>query len=67
MNKINISSDIKDAFYQRLRVTLEDKKIREPFELYPDSIKAMNKVVEEKVRLFNDDDKLKYYVLDEMI
>ncbi|MBE5847719.1 MAG: ketose-bisphosphate aldolase [Lachnospiraceae bacterium] len=67
VNKINISSDIKDAFYQRLRITLEDKKIREPFELYPDSIKAMNKVVEEKVRLFNDDDKLKYYVLDEMI
>ena len=67
ISKVNISSDIKDAFYQRLRVTLEDKKIREPFELYPDSVKAMNEVVEHKVKLFNDDDKLKYYVLDEMI
>lgn len=63
INKINISSDIKDAFYQRLRVTLQDPKIREPFELYPDSVKAMNEVVAEKIRLFQDDDKAKYYTL----
>lgn len=67
INKINISSDIKDAFYQRLRITLQDPKIREPFDLYPDSVAAMNEVVEHKIRLFNDDDKLKYYVLDEML
>ena len=65
--KINISSDTKDAFYQQLRVTLTDKKIREPFELYTDSVKAMNEVVERKVRLFNDDDKLQYYVLNDML
>ncbi len=63
INKINISSDIKDALYQRLRITLQDPKIREPFELYPDSIKAMNEVVAEKIRLFQDDDKAKYYTL----
>lgn len=63
INKINISSDIKDAFYQRLRITLQDPKIREPFELYPDSVKAMNEVVAEKIRLFQDDDKAKYYTL----
>lgn len=63
INKINISSDIKDAFYQRLRITLKDPKIREPFELYPDSVKAMNEVVAEKIRLFQDDDKAKYYTL----
>ena len=67
INKINISSDIKDAFYQQLRLTLEDKKLREPFELYPASVDAMNKVVEHKVRLFNDDDKVKYYIPDQMI
>lgn len=61
INKINISSDIKDAFYQRLRITLQDPKIREPFELYPDSVKAMNEVVVHKIKLFNDDDKAKYY------
>ncbi len=63
INKINISSDIKDALYQRLRITLKDPKIREPFELYPDSVKAMNEVVAEKIRLFQDDDKAKYYTL----
>jgi len=63
INKINISSDIKDAFYQQLRITLEDKKIREPFELYPVSVEAMNEVIEHKVKLFNDDDKVKYYTL----
>ena len=68
INKINISSDIKDAFYQQLRVTLtNDPKVREPFELYPDSVKAMNEVVEHKIRLFNDDDKLKYYDLTELL
>lgn len=67
INKINISSDIKDAFYQELRLTLKDPKIREPFELYPASVDAMKKVIEHKVRLFNDDDKVKYYVLNDMI
>ena len=68
INKINISSDIKDALYQRLRITLaNDPKIREPFELYPDSIEAMNECVEQKIKLFNDDDKLQYYVLNDML
>lgn len=67
VNKINISSDIKDAFYQELRKTLEDMKVREPFELYPSSVTAMQEVVEDKIRLFNDDDKVKYYELDKMI
>jgi fructose-bisphosphate aldolase class II len=67
INKINISSDIKHAFYQELRKTLEDQKIREPFELYPSSVKAMKAVIEHKVKLFNDDDKVKYYALNELL
>lgn len=67
INKINISSDIKDAFYQELRITLQDKKVREPFELYPNSVKAMQEVCEHKIKLFNDDDKVKYYELSKMI
>lgn len=67
INKINISSDIKDAFYQELRKTLQDPKIREPFELYPASVAAMQEVVEHKIKLFNDDDKVKYYSLNEML
>jgi fructose-bisphosphate aldolase class II len=65
VTKINISSDIKDAFYQQLRITLrDDPAAREPFEFYVDSVKAMNKVIEEKVRLFNDNDKAQYYCPD---
>ncbi len=64
INKINISSDIKDAFYQQLRITLgNDKKVREPFELYLESIAAMKKVICQKIDLFNDADKVKYYRL----
>lgn len=63
INKINISSDIKDAFYQQLRLTLVDKGLREPFALYPPSVTAMQEVIEEKIRLFNCDDKVKYYSL----
>lgn len=62
VNKINISSDTKAAFYKQLRVTLaNDLKVREPLELYLDSIAAMNKVVEHKIRLFNSDNKVDLY------
>ncbi len=67
VNKINISSDIKDAFYQQLRKTLEDPKLREPYALYAESVEAMKKVIEHKVKLFNDDDKVKYYSLDKLL
>lgn len=64
VNKINISSDTKDAFYKRLRITLaNDLKVREPLELYLDSIDAMKEVVRHKINLFDDADKVKYYTL----
>lgn len=64
INKINISSDIKDAFYQQLRITLGNNlSVREPFELYLESIDVMKKVICQKIDLFNDADKVKYYSL----
>lgn len=64
INKINISSDIKDAFYQQLRLDLAaDPKVREPFELYLGSIEAMKKVINQKIDLFQDADQAKYYRL----
>ena len=64
INKINISSDTKDALYQELRKTLSaDPKIREPFELYLDGIAVMKKVINQKIDLFDDADKAKYYAL----
>jgi fructose-bisphosphate aldolase class II len=62
VNKINISSDIKDAFYQELRNTLgKDKHVREPFELYADSIRVMKEVICQKIDLFNAADKIGFY------
>jgi fructose-bisphosphate aldolase class II len=66
ITKINISSDIKVALYRQLRKTLEDPKLREPFDLYPESVAAMNAVVEEKVRLFFADNKVGFYRLDKL-
>ncbi|MEG1985009.1 MAG: ketose-bisphosphate aldolase [Oscillospiraceae bacterium] len=67
VNKINISSDIKDAFYQELRKTLAaDSKVREPYVLTVDAHGAMTKVINQKIDLFNDADKMKYFVLSEI-
>ena len=64
INKINISSDIKDAFYQQLRLDLAaDPKLREPFELYLGSIREMKKAINQKIDLFNDADQARYYSL----
>lgn len=52
INKINISSDIKDAFYQKCREVLADPVIREPNSIYPPCIEAMKKVARHKIDLF---------------
>lgn len=53
INKINISSDMKDAFYQRLRKTLaDDPAAREPFDLYLPSLAAAKDVLINKLELF---------------
>lgn len=60
--KINISSDIKDAFYRKCREILqEDLSAREPNAIYPPCIKSMKEVVYNKIDLFNDADKAKFY------
>lgn len=64
INKINISSDIKDAFYQQLRLDLaKDANVREPFELYQGSISEMKKVIIQKIALFNTGNQMKHYRL----
>jgi fructose-bisphosphate aldolase class II len=61
ISKINISSDIKDAFYQKCREVLKDPVVREPNVIYPSCIKTMKEVVYHKIDLFNDADKVKFY------
>ncbi len=60
--KVNISSDIKVAFYEQARKTLnENPGYREPLEIYPAAMEACGKVCAEKIKLFNSQDKVKYY------
>ena len=60
--KINISSDIKVAFYEQARKTLnENPGYREPLEIYPAAMEACGKVCADKIRLFNSQDKVKFY------
>ncbi len=62
ISKINISSDIKFAFYKKCREVLEENpKWIEPNAIYPPCIEAMREVVEFKMNLFNDIDKASLY------
>ena len=62
ISKINISSDIKVAFYEKCREVLNaHPEYREPLEIYPEPIKACREVIAHKVNLFDSADKVKYY------
>lgn len=62
--KINISSDIKVAFYTKCREVLgKNPGYREPLEIYPDCMDACSAVVEEKLKLFHTTHKAHYYYI----
>ena len=62
ISKVNISSDIKDPFYQQLRLDLAaDKFVREPFEVYKGSIEVLREVVKQKIRLLDCENKSQLY------
>jgi len=64
INKINISSDIKSAFYQQLRQDLNNSpKQYESYRLYQNGIIAIKEVVDCKLNLFKAVDKSKHYHL----
>ncbi len=52
VNKINISSDIKAAYYDKMREVLADKSLREPNTIEPPCIAAMKEVAYHKLELF---------------
>lgn len=52
INKVNISSDMKEAYYRKMREVLKDESLREPNILQPPCIEAMQEVVEHKLTLF---------------
>ena len=61
ISKINISSDIKKAFYVKCREVLADESLREPNAIYPPCIEEMKKVMRHKFRLFHADGKASLY------
>lgn len=57
LNKINISSDIKIAYYGKLREVLANKNLREPNAIEPPAMRAMAATAIEKIKLFCSDGK----------
>ena len=53
IQKINISSDIKKAFFEKADQLLKEKFVYEPNTLFPPCIEETKKVVEYKMNLFN--------------
>ena len=52
INKINISSDIKAAYFEKMREVLADPSVREPNVIQPPCVEAMKKVACHKIELF---------------
>ncbi len=61
INKINISSDIKSAFYHKCREVLSDPRLLEPNSIYPACIAAMKEVAHHKIKLFDAAGKAELY------
>ena len=63
ITKINISSDIKIVFANKLKEILaaSDSEIREPNVMFPECMKETKKVAIDKIKLFNSEGKAKLY------
>lgn len=62
INKINISSDIKVSYHNRMREILgTDERLREPNAIQPEPIAALKVTAAEKIRLFGADGKASLY------
>lgn len=60
--KVNISSDVKSAYYKKCREVLEQNpSLYEPDAIYPQCIEAAREIIEFKMNLFNDIDKSKCF------
>jgi fructose-bisphosphate aldolase class II len=62
VNKINISSDIKVSYHNRMREILgTDQRLREPNAIQPMALEAMKATAAEKIDLFGADGKASLY------
>lgn len=61
INKINISSDIKVVYYDKMREVLKDASLREPNQIQPPCMAAMKEVAYQKIDLFQATGKADLY------
>ena len=61
INKINISSDIKTAYFMEMRKVLMDQTLREPFAIQPQCVREMKKTAKQKMELFQTIGKARLY------
>ncbi|WP_105565681.1 ketose-bisphosphate aldolase [Microbacterium halophytorum] len=61
VNKINISSDVKVAFFTKMREVLQDQSAREPDGIMPPAVEAMQAVAAQKIDLFGATGKASLY------
>lgn len=61
INKINISSDIKSAYFRKMREVLEDVHLREPNVIEPPCEAALRECAAQKIDLFESADKALLY------
>lgn len=61
INKVNISSDIKVAYFTEMRTVLADRAVREPNVIQPPCVAAMNVVAAQKIDLFGAASKASLY------
>ncbi|MCL2319431.1 MAG: ketose-bisphosphate aldolase [Treponema sp.] len=61
INKINISSDIKAAYYKKMREVLKDESVRTPASATPPCVAAMKEVAAHKIDLFRAGGKAQLY------
>lgn len=61
VSKINISSDMKYAYFAKARDILSTTEYWDPNVIYPDCIMAARKVINQKMNLFNSVGKAKLY------
>lgn len=62
ISKINISSDIKSAYFIEMRKVLEDEGVREPNVIVPSCVAKMQEVAIHKMRLFRASGKASLYM-----
>jgi fructose-bisphosphate aldolase, class II len=61
INKINISSDIKVSYHDKMREVLQDQGLREPLSIQPPCVDAMKATAAQKIELFQATEKAVLY------